>query len=64
MTPEAKANLWKLSEQPSTRGTNNEEGTGLGLLICKEFVEKQGGSIWAESALGAGSTFCFTLPRS
>lgn len=64
MTPEARAKLWKLSEQPSTRGTNNEEGTGLGLMICKEFVEKQGGSLWVDSTLGVGSTFSFTVPKA
>jgi signal transduction histidine kinase len=64
MSAEAIANLWKLSEQQSTRGTNNEEGTGLGLMICKEFVEKQGGRIRVESTKGMGSTFYVTLPRS
>lgn len=46
----------------STRGTNNEKGTSLGLLMCKEFVEKNAGSISVESKLNEGSVFTFTLP--
>lgn len=46
----------------SMPGTNNEQGTGLGLLICKDFVEKNQGKIWAESTWLQGSRFYFTLP--
>ena len=46
----------------STSGTSNETGMGLGLLLCKDFVEKNGGEIWFESELEKGSTFYFSLP--
>jgi len=48
----------------TTHGLNKEKGTGLGLQICKEFVEKNNGKIWVESTSGAGATFYFTLPKS
>ncbi|MDR1672570.1 MAG: PAS domain S-box protein [Bacteroidales bacterium] len=46
----------------STPGTNNEKGTGLGLILCKDFVTKVGGVIWVESIYGQGATFFFSLP--
>jgi PAS domain S-box-containing protein len=46
----------------SSRGTRDEEGTGLGLILCKEFVLKHHGKIWAESVPGEGSRFTFTIP--
>ena len=56
--------LFKLDETHSTVGTAGERGTGLGLLLCKELIEKQGGNIWIESVLNAGTTFYFTLPKA
>ncbi len=54
--------LFHLDEQINRRGTEGEATTGLGLIICKDFVEKNGGELWAESEEGKGSTFYFTIP--
>jgi signal transduction histidine kinase len=56
------AKLFRIDVSNSTIGTNNETGTGVGLILCKELIEKHGGKIWAESELGRGSKFIFTLP--
>jgi signal transduction histidine kinase len=63
MTSEKKGKLFKLEERVSKSGTEGENGTGLGLLLCKEFVEKHKGKIWVESILGIGSSFYFSLPK-
>lgn len=54
--------LFDKTSQISTYGTANEKGTGLGLVLCKEMIEKNGGEIWAESEVGKGTIFYFTLP--
>lgn len=55
--------LFRLDINYTTLGTEKEKGTGLGMILCKEFVEKHGGKIWAESEAGVGTTFKFTLPK-
>ncbi|MGC1392385.1 MAG: two-component regulator propeller domain-containing protein [Bacteroidales bacterium] len=62
MTKETMAKLFRLDGNLSTRGTENEKGTGLGLFLCKEFAEKHGGKIWVESEPGKGSIFKIVLP--
>ena len=57
-----KDNLFRVDKSHCTLGTANEKGTGLGLIICKELVELNSGSIWVESEEGKGSNFKFTLP--
>jgi PAS domain S-box-containing protein len=54
--------LFKVDESVSTPGTNEEQGTGLGLILCKEFVNKNRGDIWVESIEGKGAEFFFTIP--
>ncbi len=53
--------LFRIDQNLTTRGTSDETGTGLGLILCKEFIEKNGGEIWVESEINKGSAFRFTL---
>ena len=57
------AKLFRIDSNPSTIGTSQEQGTGLGLILCRDFVEKNGGKIAVESEVGKGSKFYFTVPR-
>ena len=63
ISAEDKMKLFKVEELHSTPGTHNEKGTGLGLLLCREFVELHGGNLLLESEAGNGSRFAFTLPQ-
>ena len=56
--------LFRIDSKLSTLGTANEKGTGLGLVLCKDFVEKNGGRLWVESKEGQGSVFYFSIPTT
>ena len=64
ISEENRKKLFRIDTNYTTKGTSDENGTGLGLILCKEFIEKSGGKIWIESEQGKGSTFKFTLPIS
>jgi PAS domain S-box-containing protein len=63
MAAELKNKLFQIDEKTSRPGTEGEPSTGLGLLLCKEFIEKHGGRIWVESEVGKGSTFAFSIQQ-
>lgn len=63
MSEEAQKKLLKIETHFSTFGTNNEEGSGLGLLLCQDFVLKNGGRLWFSSEEGVGTTFNFSIPK-
>lgn len=62
MNEEELDQLFSIESKTRKKGTNNEDGSGLGLILCKEFVKLNYGKIWAESEEGKGSKFCFTVP--
>jgi signal transduction histidine kinase/ligand-binding sensor domain-containing protein len=62
MSEDAISKLFKIDSNMSTPGTENEKGTGLGLLLCKEFVEKHGGRLYVKSEISKGTVFTFSLP--
>jgi len=64
ITKESMTKLFRIDTNHSTYGTENEKGTGLGLILCKEFIDKHHGNIWVESEPHIGSHFIFTLPIS
>jgi len=62
--PDKLDKLFNIAYVQSTLGTNQEKGSGLGLILCKEFIERNGGTISVESELNKGTTFKFELPKS
>jgi len=63
MTDDQLGKLFKVDQSQSKPGTNKEVGTGLGLILCKEFVDKNGGTIFVESEKGKGSKFIIRFSR-
>lgn len=64
MSKEVQDKLFKIENKYTSKGTNNEKGTGLGLILCKEFIEKNGGTITVTSKEMEGTSFCFNLPKT
>lgn len=62
MSPENLSSIFKIDKHTITLGTENEQGTGLGLILCKDFITRHNGKIWVESTPGKGSVFTFSLP--
>jgi len=64
ISAENQTKLFDMDNQYSSKGTAMETGTGLGLILCKEFIDNNNGEIWVESELGKGSCFSFSVPKS
>jgi PAS domain S-box-containing protein len=64
MPEEIRENLFRMEKDVSRTGTIGEKGSGLGLILCKEFVEKHGGTIWVEKTSEKGTTFSFSIPQN
>jgi signal transduction histidine kinase len=62
IAPNKQTEIFEIDKRTNTSGTENEEGTGLGLIICKDFLARNGGQIWVESSMEKGSKFTFSLP--
>ena len=56
--------LFDIRNTDKISGTGSQKGSGLGLVLCKDFIESHDGKVWVESEVGKGSKFCFTLPKS
>jgi len=63
MSEKTKNGIFEMGQQVSISGTANEKGSGLGLILCKDFIEKHEGKIWVESEFGKGSKFIFSIPQ-
>ncbi len=63
ISPDNITKLFNIDSNISTLGTSNEKGTGIGLILCKEFIEKHKGKIWVESEIGSGTKFTFVIPK-
>lgn len=64
INPERLSAIFEIDKRSNTTGTDNEQGTGFGLILCKEFINRHQGKIWVESTPGAGSIFTFSLPKN